>query len=285
MTIAYLAGCLISIKRLFNKKIPRELDFLNEKRIKDLESNIEQLNFDIKRLMTHFDDAQSDANYWLSIFSLESDISKIRLPRVIPLRAYLSSADPETIERVQESLLDLIDAHHFKVVQEFPARHGSWIKKWFIKSSELLTQKDFTDRMLKIERAIELSKLAAPQASIDERQVETIAKLIKSVENVPEATFQIGSILLIKTTHRSKTQIRVKTLNTQEMINLENNQYRLSSTGIIFGNASSNATLSSGDRVDSQIEEPRLMQPTPITATEPETSSPSLLTNVGSDGR
>lgn len=163
----------------------------------------------------------------------EIDTSAVRLPRFIPLRAYLSES-PAHVEDVSRAITSLVEAFGFEIADDFPAIHGSWFKSWFAKLGETATQPEVAARLVKVERALELKGLEAPQAEIDAKQAEAVAKLMSSIENVPNAALQVGSILLVKLTKGDGPVVQVRTLTQRELIQLENNQNLLTSPSTVL---------------------------------------------------
>jgi len=170
-----------------------------------------------------------DTHRWLAFQSLGIDASEVRLTRFLPLRVFLSDTSGGAIDDISSAIGKLLEAFDFEISDDFPAVHGSWFKKWFAKTTEVMTQPEVLERLEKIERAVELKGLGQPQAEIDKKQAEAVASLLKAVEKVPNAAIQVGSILLVKLTASDSAVIQVRTLTQRELIHLENNQRLLSS--------------------------------------------------------
>jgi len=121
------------------------------------------------------------------------------------------------------------------VADEFPEIRGSWFKKWFARSKEVLSQPEVIERLEKIERAVELKAIDKPQADVDDKQAGAIAKLIKCLDKVPNAAVQAGSVLVVKLTTNNVPMIQARTLSQHEMIELENNQLLLQNPAEVLG--------------------------------------------------
>jgi hypothetical protein len=164
---------------------------------------------------------QTDVHSYLVAQSMGIDLKDLPLPRFIPVRVYLSEASQQDVDRVTEAVTGLSEVFGFTVSDEFPAKNGSWWKKWFVKTKEVATQPEVQKRLEKLERALELKGLAEPQANVDKLEAEAVAMLVKAVENSPNAAIQAGSLLLVKTTHKRRKCLQVRTLTQRELIHLE----------------------------------------------------------------
>jgi hypothetical protein len=167
---------------------------------------------------------QRDVHGYLIAQTFGLDLASLPLTRYIPIRVYLSDADPVTVARVSDVVEHLADAAGFEVADEFPAEKGSWWKRWFGRTKEALTQPQVIERLEKVERAAELRGLGKPQAEADKLTADAVSTLLKSVEKVPDAAMQVGSVLILKTTPQNGPAcVQVRTLSQRQMIWLEKN--------------------------------------------------------------
>lgn len=176
----------------------------------------------------------ADTHQWLALQSLGISFSDARTARFIPLQVYLSETPDDAISRVTGAVNDLLDAFGFTLADEFPEVRGSWFKRWFARGKDFMSQPEVTDRLEKLERAIELKGLGQPQADIDAKQAGAVAQLTTALSGIPNAAIQVGSILFIKLTSGDSPAIHVRTLSQQELIHLENNQEMLASPADIL---------------------------------------------------
>jgi hypothetical protein len=187
----------------------------------------------IEQSVRKTDDEQRAINatthQWLAAQSLGADVSSLSLTRFVPLRIYLSDVPSTGVSQVSEAVDRLLNSFDFAISDDFPAIRGSWYKKWFAKTKDAVTQPEVIERLQKLERGIELQGLTKPQAEADAIQAQAVQNLIKSLENVPTAAMQVGSVLIIKKTDANGAAIAVRTLTQMELIHLENNQHLLSS--------------------------------------------------------
>ncbi|MGE5612511.1 MAG: hypothetical protein ACM359_24900 [Bacillota bacterium] len=207
----------------------------------ELHAHLEKLAADLQHVMLAVDDlAQKNADLsagtheWLAAQSLGIDTAELKISRFVPLRVYLSDTPEQTVTNVSDAINRLINAFNFEISDDFPPIIGSWFKKWFAKTVDVATTPEVAERLEKIERAIELKGLGLPQADIDKKQADAVAKLLKSIEKIPSAAIQAGSILLVKITSGQGPVIQVRTLTSKELIHLENNQKLLSSPSDIL---------------------------------------------------
>ncbi|KFL88499.1 hypothetical protein AmDm5_2501 [Acetobacter malorum] len=218
------------LKRI--EKIQRQQDALREELQKDFTGLSGRLNEVVQTVGSLEKDQKTlsaNTHAWLAAQSLGIDTSEIRLSRFVPLRVYLSDTPGSAVEDTSRAINDLLEAYGFEVTDDFPPIHGSWFKRWFAKSKDVLTQPEVAERLQKVERAVELKGLDIPQAEIDAKKADAVSKLMDSVKDVPNAAIQVGSILLIKINTPAGPSIQVRTLTQAELILLENNQKLLAS--------------------------------------------------------
>ena len=152
------------------------------------------------------------------------DINEYPVSKFIPVKVYLSEHPQENISEVIDSIGMFIDSIGFLFSDEFPSKRGSWWKSWFGKSKEVMTSEEFTDRLKKGERAIELATLDKVQSEVNKNNSEAASNLIGALADVENAAIQIGSLLLVKVTNSNTSSIHTRQLTNKEMILLEKNQ-------------------------------------------------------------
>ncbi|MEW8029664.1 MAG: hypothetical protein AB2806_18230 [Candidatus Thiodiazotropha sp.] len=207
----------------------------SEEKIHALSKNIEAIEKNQKT-------TSKELHNYLIYQYLGEDLSSIKLDRFIPVRVYLSEENTTGIRKVSDAIDKLLTAFGFEFSDDFPAEKGSWWKKWFAKSKEVATQPEVTDRLEKIERALEIKGLHKPQSEVDKAQAEAIATLTAATQDIPNVAIQAGSILLVKTTDGNKNPcLQVRTLSTKELIYLENNQHLLCKPATVMKSLSKGA--------------------------------------------
>lgn len=183
-----------------------------------------------ERLSSLADDSESlrvETHSLLAIQTLGLPTERVRSTRFVPVRAYIDRTPQGAVGAISDAVDGVLEAFGFVIADEFPEIRGSWFKKWFAKSKEVLSQPEVIERLEKIERAVEIKALDKPQAEVDEKQAAAIAKLIKCLDKVPNAAIQAGSVLVVKLTVNGAPVIQARTLTQEEMIELENNQLLL----------------------------------------------------------
>lgn len=196
---------------------------------------VEQLRREVSALESKTDSLQVDTHSLLAIQALGLPENRVQSTRYVPVRAYIDQTPEGTINALSVAIGDVLAAYGFTVADEFPEIRGSWFKKWFAKSKEVLSQPEVIERLEKIERAVELKAIDKPQADVDDKQAGAIAKLIKCLDKVPNAAVQAGSVLVVKLTTNNAPIIQARTLSQEEMIELENNQLLLQDPAKVLG--------------------------------------------------
>jgi hypothetical protein len=178
---------------------------------------------------------QEELHTYLALQSLGLDPNLVPIHRFLPVRVYLTEANQKQIEAVSDAVTRFFNALGFTISDSFPPQTGSWYKRWFAKTKEAATQPEVVKRLQKGERAIELATLGKYQANVDKEQAEAAATLLRSLDNVPNAVCQIGSILIVKVTDtEAGTRVYTRSLTPHEMIFLERNQTLIQNPKDIF---------------------------------------------------
>jgi hypothetical protein len=204
-------------------------------RSESLRLRMDELKGEVQTLKAKTDVVQIETHSLLAIQALGLPTEKVRLPRFVPVRAFIDQTPEGAIDAVSDAICEVLSAYGFNVADEFPEIKGSWFKKWFAKSKEVLSQPEVIERLEKIERAVELKAIDKPQADVDEKQSGAIAKLIKALEKVPNAAIQAGSVLVVKLTTAQGAVIQARTLSQEEMVAFENNQTLLQDPSEVLG--------------------------------------------------
>jgi hypothetical protein len=139
----------------------------------------------------------------------------------ISVDAYLDTDDPEKASRAIVALDNV--AHilgYSDPVDETIERGSFWRRaKAFIRKG--LTSQEFTDRMTKLERAIELRAIYNHQADVDLKVSEAVSQLVASMEGISQACLQVGSILMVKYEDATGPVLITRTMSATEVRALE----------------------------------------------------------------
>ena len=205
---------------------------------------IEQLRGELNALKARTEVVQVETHSLLAIQALGLPTDQVQSTRFVPVRAFIDQTPEGAINSISDAIAEVLKVYGFVVADEFPEIKGSWFKKWFAKSVEVLSQPEVIERLEKIERAVELKAIDKPQADVDDKQASAIAKLIKCLDKVPNAAVQAGSVLVVKLTTNKGPVIQARTLSQQEMVELENNQLLLQDPAEVLGKLSAACTNS-----------------------------------------
>ncbi len=192
-------------------------------------------------------------------FGIDSDA--VPLPRLAPVRFYLSSGSETVLASVNDALGKVADAIGYTPADEFPAERGSWWKRWTWRSKQALSRPQVQECFDKLQHGAELHALQKPQAEVDRVAADGIATLLNALSDVAHAAMQCGSILLVKTLDRAGDQlVAVRRLSVQEMIQLEKSPNLLNSPQTVLSELERLVTRPDDDTPDgdTRSEEPRL---------------------------
>jgi ribosomal protein S13 len=108
------------------------------------------------------------------------------------LSLYLSSGHEH--QAVEDALEGVLDAYGFEVVQRLPGIQGSWFRKFLIQTRAGAPSAE--EYAVKLARAVELQALGRPQAQVDARRADAVARLLTALDKEENASIQIGPMLL-----------------------------------------------------------------------------------------
>jgi hypothetical protein len=111
----------------------------------------------------------------------------------------------------------LMAAIGFEPWYESPALAGSWFKPLWFRAKDELSRPEVQDRLAKIERALELKHLDAPQANIDVDLSKAVLNLVKALDKVPNGVVYAGSLLIRKRTSNGEASLEVLSLTREQM--------------------------------------------------------------------
>lgn len=93
---------------------------------------------------------------------------------------------------------DLVNVLGYGTQTDVTFEKGSIFRQSKAKAIEALTSQELQDRLIKVERALELEYLDLKQAEVDVREGQAVANLVAALRDIPRACLRVGSILLIK---------------------------------------------------------------------------------------
>ncbi|TCO53619.1 SPFH domain-containing protein [Actinocrispum wychmicini] len=138
--------------------------------------------------------------------------------RAVPVSIYLASdVDAEAVEA---AVLDLLDEAGIDITESKPAIVGSWLGLRLGRFRRHVTATEAGEVTARVERALQARLLDQPQADIDAKQAEAVARLIGALDKQSDACIQVGSLFLIKVGQR----LVVRNLTPREMAFLGRNQ-------------------------------------------------------------
>ena len=163
-----------------------------------------------------------------ALASSHRDTELRRSPRKVPVVVYISNE--QDAEAVEEAVGQVLESFGMEVVVRKDPVHGSWYRKLTARTKDAVSKPEFQDRLAKMERALDMQVLLRGQAQIDAAQGTTVAQLISSLNNTPNATIQIGSVLLIKI----DGVLAIRNLTQVELAHLERHPDLLKSPTVIL---------------------------------------------------
>ncbi|MBB4904285.1 hypothetical protein [Actinophytocola algeriensis] len=116
----------------------------------------------------------------------------------IAVEAYLDTDDVLVARAAFAALDDIVELLGYERPEQESIQRGSWWRRTTAKLKTWLTSDEVTKRRIKVERALELVTIDGRQADVDVRTAEAVARLIASLQDIPQGCLRAGSILVLK---------------------------------------------------------------------------------------
>lgn len=195
--------------------------------IDSIKANQEQLISNIKVHEEQISSSKGELHEFIWLSSVGADFKNTKIKRYVPARIYISDPVPDkaVLDDLTKKLGSFVNLLGLEITDDFPEEKGSWWKRFFFKTREILTQDEVLQRVESAENALKLKHLDKPQAEANKMQAEAASQLIASLKDTPAACVQVGSLLLIKAPNNNgNSAIFTRTLTTNELKELEENQ-------------------------------------------------------------
>ncbi|MEZ0071523.1 ANTAR domain-containing response regulator [Planotetraspora sp. GP83] len=140
---------------------------------------------------------------------------------VIAVEAYLATDDEPTARRVFAALDEVARLLGYQDPVEESLERGSIWRRAKAALRSGLSSREVRERLIKVERALEVVALDARQAEVDGKFAEAVSVLVASLADVPEACLRVGSILLVKHYNNTGPVLVTRNLSQLEMRALE----------------------------------------------------------------
>lgn len=217
-------------------ELSRRLDGVMNSNLKEsLASRFEELSRDVKRLSEEAGEVRRETYENFVIDTMGLDHTKIAQTRYAPVRVYISEDSPKLIKVVERAVKAYTEHLGFTPSAEYPPEEGSWFRKWIAKSKEALNSEQAEDAFKKGKRAIELTTIDKQRAEVNRENALAAGEFIKSIENVPNAVAQFGSLLIIKTKGADgECSVMTRVLSEREMEFIESNQDIMKDAGSLL---------------------------------------------------
>lgn len=140
----------------------------------------------------------------------------------VPAALYLSSADRVTVADIVQRLEAVALAFDFSVVPQGDVELQSWFRRFRLKLRRAATSEEVTQRLEKLERALQVAVLDRPQSEVDVNQAEAVGKLLAGLQGIDSAVVRVGSMVLVKSTgDDGRAEVQARPLTVAELNYLE----------------------------------------------------------------
>jgi hypothetical protein len=140
---------------------------------------------------------------------------------------------------VEKALREVTAAAGLEPYDEELPVYGSWFKRIFVRTREIATLPEVQDRLEKIERAVNIAKIETPQAKVDSDLSRAVVNLEKALSKHDSGIISVGSLFVVKTTTRGRSNLTVMNLTYEQMEIVKSNpsavSARVNTTGTGLG--------------------------------------------------
>ncbi|MBI2359085.1 MAG: hypothetical protein HYV04_09310, partial [Deltaproteobacteria bacterium] len=129
------------------------------------------------------------------------------------------------LRTLSDAVQQLADDVGLELADEFPEETGSWWKRVILRTKDAASHDEGRERLVKAERALEVTYLDKPQAEANKNQADAASSLINALAKTSHACIQVGSLLIVKATKADgESCVVARTLTPRELKKLEENQ-------------------------------------------------------------
>jgi hypothetical protein len=155
------------------------------------------------------------------------DVTELEAPKdpedqpEISVFAYLDTDDKKIVSQISAHLDELVDILGYEGPHDVEVDRGSFIRRSRAFLLRGLSSSEVRERLVKVERALELVGLDVRQAEVDVKTADAVAKLLTALNDIDRAVVRAGSVLLIKYATPQGPVVLTRTLSQLEIRALE----------------------------------------------------------------
>lgn len=139
-----------------------------------------------------------------------------------PVVVYLADNSDTASEQVLRSIQALCTDLGYEMEPESAPVIGSFWQRFRAKATSPEAQRALHDRIVKLERSVEVRMLAVPESLANMQNAQGLAAIIKALEKESSAVIQIGPLLILKASNADgSSAVSCKTLTPSELRLLE----------------------------------------------------------------
>lgn len=103
------------------------------------------------------------------------------------------------MQQVRAALQGVAEQAGFDLIVDSDPVYGSFWQRFKAKASNPQTQEALNDRLIKLERSVEVRLLAVPESQANMQNAQGLAAIIEALKGEPAAVVQLGPLLVVKT--------------------------------------------------------------------------------------
>ncbi|GIJ42996.1 hypothetical protein [Micromonospora andamanensis] len=142
-------------------------------------------------------------------------------PDELSIVVYLDTDDESAIARTLKRIDALRQLAGYGPEADVNVRRGSIFRRSRAAVSRVFSPREVKDRLVKLERALELTVIDNRQAEYDNTEADAVQKLLESLQDIPRACMRVGSIFVVKYQSGGESVILVRNLSQMEIRALE----------------------------------------------------------------
>lgn len=129
------------------------------------------------------------------------------LEEPVTVDVYTTSSDRRKSRRLLSGVAHLVELIGLEKVRVDFEKEGSWFTRIVFRVKSGLTREDVAQRLVKVERALEIGLLDLKQAEVDRALAEALHEVMQGLEENESACIRLGTLLIIRIVDASSRSV------------------------------------------------------------------------------
>jgi len=158
-------------------------------------------------------------------------LADVPMRRIVQTSVYISEGSKEASDILSEAVPAALDAMDCDVYIAEEPKTGSWFRRIWGRTKDVVTSDAVQDAAAKLERAAEIKILDCPQHDADLKAAKAVREILKGFEGSNEGIALIGSLCVLK----RRGRVVAVTLTQEQLAEVRKNRALLSNPRLMEG--------------------------------------------------